>query len=199
LEEEKPFYDRLKRVARDHLERAGEMLKQRSVRVRGEIRLGNRAEEITGFAKEVGADLMVLTSPAFDPNNPRTGLSSLSWKIGILSPCPVLLVKWVKKVSAPAADDLAGEVELFPGGEIGVVGCKGDRVVNQPGGIAKTHECEHGLAQPLALARQWHDYEPLSVKQPLSNVVGAGNAAVREAAVKQLGQRRLRHYPWSSR
>ena len=39
------------------------------------------------------ADLIVLTSPRPDPENPVALLGSLSHKIGLLAPCPVLLVK----------------------------------------------------------------------------------------------------------
>jgi nucleotide-binding universal stress UspA family protein len=93
LEEERTFYDRLQRAARSHLDRCGTLLTGRKIPWRGEVLLGGRAEKITGYAADQRMDLMVLTAPQFDPDNPITGLGSMSWKLGILSPCPVLLVK----------------------------------------------------------------------------------------------------------
>jgi nucleotide-binding universal stress UspA family protein len=93
LEEERPFYRRLEKAARDHLGRLGEYLKSRQVSWHAEIRLGHRAPEVVRFAKDQGADLIVLTSRAVDPNNPGPGWGSLSYKIGVLSATPVLLVK----------------------------------------------------------------------------------------------------------
>jgi nucleotide-binding universal stress UspA family protein len=93
VEEERAFYDRLQRTARAHLDRCGALLAGRKVLWHGEVLLGSRAEKITGYAADQRADLMILTAPQFDPDNPVAGLGSMSWKLGILSPCPVLLVK----------------------------------------------------------------------------------------------------------
>jgi nucleotide-binding universal stress UspA family protein len=91
--EEKPFYDRLERVARKHLEKHAASLAARKVPCQIEVRLGNRAREIARFAKESGADLIVLTAPMLDPENPAQGWGSMSWRVTLLSPCPVLLAK----------------------------------------------------------------------------------------------------------
>jgi nucleotide-binding universal stress UspA family protein len=93
MEEEKSFYGRLERAARAHLERFSGGLAAQQVRWHGEILYGSRAREIARYATEKGADLIVLTSPVIDPNNPGPGWGSLSYKVGILSRCPVLLVK----------------------------------------------------------------------------------------------------------
>jgi nucleotide-binding universal stress UspA family protein len=93
LQEERPFYDRLQRAARSHLDRCSMVLAGRKIPWQGEILLGSRAEKITGYAADQGMDLMILTTPQFDPDNPTTGLGSMSWKLGIFSPCPVLLIK----------------------------------------------------------------------------------------------------------
>jgi nucleotide-binding universal stress UspA family protein len=93
VEEEKDFYNRLERVARAHLEHYAGPLRARNVTVRAEIFFGSRALEVLRFAQEIGADLVVLTAPAIEPGQPQVGLGSLSYKIGVFSPCPVLLVK----------------------------------------------------------------------------------------------------------
>lgn len=92
-EEEKPFYDRLERVARKHLEKHAATLAAHKVPCQVEIRLGNRAREIVRYATDTAADLIVLTAPTIDPANPTQGWGSMSWRVSLLAPCPVLLAK----------------------------------------------------------------------------------------------------------
>jgi nucleotide-binding universal stress UspA family protein len=54
---------------------------------------GSRAHEIVRYATEVGVDLIVLTSHRIDLHHPSAGWGTVSYKVGILSQCPVLLVK----------------------------------------------------------------------------------------------------------
>jgi nucleotide-binding universal stress UspA family protein len=93
MEEEKNFYKRLEKSARDHLAQLSDRLKGQRIAWRTEILYGHRGPEVIRYAAEKGADLIVLTSPRIDLNNPGVGWGSLSYKIGMLSPCPVLLVK----------------------------------------------------------------------------------------------------------
>jgi nucleotide-binding universal stress UspA family protein len=93
MEEEKPFYNRLERIARSHLDRFGAGLGQRQIPWRVEVLFGQRARELARYAAEAAADVIVLTSPVFDPKNPGAGWGSLSYKVGVLAGCPVLLVK----------------------------------------------------------------------------------------------------------
>lgn len=91
-EEEATFYRRLERMATAHLERWGATLAGR-VAARGEVIFGNRMQEVVGYATRTGTDLIVLSSPSLDPENVAAGWGSLSYRIGILCSCPVLLVK----------------------------------------------------------------------------------------------------------
>jgi nucleotide-binding universal stress UspA family protein len=93
MEEEKTFYGRLEKVARSHLARLGNALTSRNVSWRAEVFCGHRGPAIVRHAGELGADLIVLTAPRLDPNNLAAGWGSLSYKVGILAACPVLLVK----------------------------------------------------------------------------------------------------------
>jgi nucleotide-binding universal stress UspA family protein len=93
VEEEKDFYDRLEAAAREHLARHARVLDDAEVRHREEIFFGPRAPEIIRLAREAGADLVVLTAPVAEPGKPNFGLGSLSYKVGIFAPCPVLLVR----------------------------------------------------------------------------------------------------------
>jgi nucleotide-binding universal stress UspA family protein len=92
-EEERDFYARLERASRTHLERLDRRLRERGVRSRAEVRFGHRVQECVRFAEEETVDLVILTAPRFDPAAPAAGLGSLSHRLGLLAPCPVLLVK----------------------------------------------------------------------------------------------------------
>jgi nucleotide-binding universal stress UspA family protein len=92
-DEERDFYDRLEAAARDHLVRLGRQLEDKNIARREEIIFGNRAEEIGRYAMEASVDLIVLKSHRIDLKDPGAGWGTLSYKISILSQCPVLLVK----------------------------------------------------------------------------------------------------------
>lgn len=91
--EDRAFYERLDRLSRRHLEKIGDTISERGVTWQMEIRYGSTARQIMELAQEQGADLIVVTAPQMNPANPTTGLASLSWRISLLSPCPILLVK----------------------------------------------------------------------------------------------------------
>ncbi len=93
MEEEKAFYGRLKDAARKHLQKLGAPLTSRQVPWQSEIRFGNRGPDIVKYAQETRANLILLTAPRLDPDNLTTGWGSLSYKVSLFSPCPVLLVR----------------------------------------------------------------------------------------------------------
>jgi nucleotide-binding universal stress UspA family protein len=91
--EEREFYARLEQMARDHLARLGRYLAEGGVARHEEVVFGNRAHEIVRYAIEAEVDLIVLTSHRIDLENPTAGWGTVSYKVAILSQCPVLLVK----------------------------------------------------------------------------------------------------------
>jgi universal stress protein A len=95
LGEEKGFYRKLERAAETHLRKleARMGLRKSKTPFSRKILLGQRGPSIIKYAKEIDADLIVLTAPQVDFRNPSTGWGSLSYKISILARCPVLLVK----------------------------------------------------------------------------------------------------------
>jgi nucleotide-binding universal stress UspA family protein len=93
MEEDLAFYHRLEKAARKHLNQLGGLLRHRKVARHGEILYGPRGPMIVQYAQEKGIDLIVLTSPRFDPSNVGVSWGSLSYKVSVLAPCPVLLVK----------------------------------------------------------------------------------------------------------
>src|SRR5262245_5658602 len=92
-QEERPFYDRIEQAARDHLVKLGRYLEERHVMRREEVIFGDRASEIVRYAMETGVELIVLSSHRIDLQHPSAGWGTVSYKVGILSQCPVLLVK----------------------------------------------------------------------------------------------------------
>lgn len=93
FEDEKPFYQRLERVARKHLERWGQQLTRCGVTWQAEVLFGARSQEVVRRAGEQQFELVVLTAPRVTPENVGVGLGSVSYRVSLLAPCPVLLVK----------------------------------------------------------------------------------------------------------
>jgi nucleotide-binding universal stress UspA family protein len=91
--EDREFYTRLEQKARDHLARLGHALEAHGVPRREAVVFGPRVPEIVRYAGEVGAELIVLKSHRIDLENPSAGWGTVSYKVGILAQCPVLLVK----------------------------------------------------------------------------------------------------------
>jgi nucleotide-binding universal stress UspA family protein len=57
------------------------------------VLLGSRVAEILNFVQEQNVDLILLNSHRIDLDNPTKGWGTISYKVGILAPCPVMLVK----------------------------------------------------------------------------------------------------------
>jgi nucleotide-binding universal stress UspA family protein len=92
-DEDRAFYDRLERAAQAHLDTVGKDFLKQKIPCQSVIQFGHRVEETVRYAKETGCDLIVVTAPTFDPAHPSVGWGSLSFKISVLSPVPLLMVK----------------------------------------------------------------------------------------------------------
>ena len=86
------FYDELKAQARSNMQALRANISQ-DIPVYQEIVLGHRVREILRFISDNAVDLTILSSHQVDPNNPVEGWGTISHKVGILAPCPVMLVK----------------------------------------------------------------------------------------------------------
>jgi len=58
-----------------------------------QILYGRRVYEILNFAVAHSVDLIIMSSHKLDPENAAEGWGTISFKIGVLSHCPVMLVK----------------------------------------------------------------------------------------------------------
>jgi nucleotide-binding universal stress UspA family protein len=85
------FYRKLETNARQKL---GELLAAAGrVPASAEVLYGNRVNEILRFAAEKKIDLIVMSSHRLAMRHPGEHWGTISHKVGILSRCPVLLVK----------------------------------------------------------------------------------------------------------
>lgn len=92
FEEMEEFYRKLEERAVRTLDAWVEELGRRGVRAERRVIFGHRLEEVLG-AVEDGPDVMLLRSHTVDPERPGRGWGSLSFRLAVLSPCPVLLIK----------------------------------------------------------------------------------------------------------
>jgi len=92
LADVRSFYDDLRKRAERKMTRAARPFAARRIDVRSVVFVGTPAEEIVRYAGRNRVDLIVLASHKIDSRSAR-GWGTTSYKVGILCPCPVLLVK----------------------------------------------------------------------------------------------------------
>lgn len=92
-EEFTPFYEKLKKRAEKKLNAMLEAYADAAFIIEREILLGRRIPEILHYAQDNNVDLIVLSSHRIDPNDETRGLGTISYKVAILAPCPVMMVK----------------------------------------------------------------------------------------------------------
>jgi nucleotide-binding universal stress UspA family protein len=88
----KSFYRKLENKARTEMA----LLQRRAIpkaNVQHVVVYGTRAEEIVRFASRRNVDLIVLPSHTVNPRVVGRDWGTISYKVGILASCPVLLVK----------------------------------------------------------------------------------------------------------
>jgi len=92
-EEFKDFYDRLEKSAQKKMEEMVNPYKKEKPNINKVIVFGNRVREIVGYAHDNDADLIVLSSHRIDKVDASQGWATISYRVGVLSPCPVMMVK----------------------------------------------------------------------------------------------------------
>ena len=93
FDELKPFYERLTASARNGLDEFCEQFVSHNLKVDQALVYGHRTKEIIDYAVQNRIDLVIMASHRIDPDRPGHDWSSISYAVGIMSPCPVLLVK----------------------------------------------------------------------------------------------------------
>ena len=92
-EEMQEFYQNLESRARTSLARLQLDLANLQIEAETAIVFGKRTEEIVRFAGEAAADLIIMSSRQLDPASPMQPWPTISHKVAVFSPCPVLLVR----------------------------------------------------------------------------------------------------------
>jgi len=87
------FYRELEARAASHLTALTLRFEGSGLEVARTVVYGKPAAEIVRFAMDNQVDLIVLASHKVDLSRPGHGWGTLSYRIGVLAPCPVLLVK----------------------------------------------------------------------------------------------------------
>ena len=85
------FYRKLESSANQKMK--GLLAAAKGVSAKAEIRYGRRVDEILRTVAEQKIDLVVMSSHRLALRNPGENWGTISYKVGILSRCPVLLVK----------------------------------------------------------------------------------------------------------
>jgi nucleotide-binding universal stress UspA family protein len=93
FEELRPFYERMERKARTTMKSLAKRAHEGAANASHAVACGRRAEEIVRFAAANGVDLIVLASHRVNPSTVNRDWGTISYKVGILAQCPVLLVK----------------------------------------------------------------------------------------------------------
>jgi len=65
----------------------------KAVQIIPRIAYGNRVEEILKFIKENEIDLIIMNSHKVEMNNPIQRWGTISYKVALLSDCPIMLAK----------------------------------------------------------------------------------------------------------
>ena len=92
-EEFNEFYKKLEKQAQKKMNNLLGPYQDSEVMIKWHIMYGKRTQEILKFAAENKTDLIVMNSHKIDLQDPSQGWGSISYKVGILSQCPVMLVK----------------------------------------------------------------------------------------------------------
>lgn len=87
------FYAKLEKSARRKMGELADELARKDLESRAEVLYGNRVGEILRFAEDHAIDLIVMSSHKLPVRRGGENWGTISYKVGILSRCPVLLVK----------------------------------------------------------------------------------------------------------
>lgn len=87
------FYEKLKQRAEKEMHEMTRACEQDNIAVQTRIEYGNRVREIVKFAHDNEVDLIILSSHRLDEADPAQGWATISYKVGILAHCPVMMVK----------------------------------------------------------------------------------------------------------
>ncbi len=92
-EDFKKFYRQLGLRAEKKMDKLLSEISRNELSIEKQILYGTRVFEILNFANTHQIDLIIMSSHRLDPENATEGWGTISFKVGVLSHCPVMLVK----------------------------------------------------------------------------------------------------------
>jgi len=92
-EEFHSFYEKLAVRARKKMEKTIKKYRTGASHIKSEIIYGKRASEIVRYASGNNIDLIILSSHKIDDMTSAGGWATISYQVGILAQCPVMMVK----------------------------------------------------------------------------------------------------------
>ncbi len=92
-DEFREFYNLLEQRSGEKLGALAGRLESPDIEIDQHVTYGRPAVDIAAFAETHAVDLIALASHKVDPTQPGRGWGTMSYKIGMLASCPVLLVK----------------------------------------------------------------------------------------------------------
>ena len=87
------FYNRLRGRAEKKMAELAGRYENTDWSIDSQVLIGKRVNEIVRFAYEHEVDLIILASHRIDSIKPTDGWATISYRVGILAHCPVLMVK----------------------------------------------------------------------------------------------------------
>jgi universal stress protein A len=87
------FYEKLRKRALRMIDNIAGPYESKGPRMNREIVIGKRVPEIIRFAHEHDIDLIILSSHRIENFDKGEGWATISYQVGILAPCPVMMVK----------------------------------------------------------------------------------------------------------
>ncbi len=92
FDEFKDFYEKLYKKAERELQRLIDKHGD-EITIHKAIVFGKRAPEIVKYAHLNMVDLIIMSSHKIDPSQEQQGFGTISYKVGLMATCPILLVK----------------------------------------------------------------------------------------------------------
>ena len=93
FDEFKSFYEKLENRAWDSMQGLIARCTECPVEITPRIEYGGRVEQLLKYASDHKVDMIVMNSHKIHPDDPVHGWGTISYKVAVLSQCPVMLVK----------------------------------------------------------------------------------------------------------
>ncbi len=93
IEDLSNFYSKLGKRATKVMDRIIAQYRGEPISIEREVTYGKRVREIVQYANEKEIDLIIVSSHKVDMVDTVQGWGTISYKVGILAHCPVMLVK----------------------------------------------------------------------------------------------------------